>query len=231
MNYITWDEQDSRYIKGLVICELPPITKPPMRVAETVVDGVDGSYIEELGYSSYDKSVLIGVTPQANIDEVIKFFSGQGNVVFSNEPDKYYKAHIVNQIDYTRLVRFRTATVTFRVQPFKYKLNESEVKTSTEDGVYYVESAGTETSKPLIHLIGEGTVECRVNGNTMFSYTFPENEIEVYIDSEMQDAYVGTVLKNRNMMGEFPLLQSGINEVSFTGTVTDVEILARSRWL
>jgi phage-related protein len=175
--------------------------------------------------------VLIGVTPQANIDEVIKFFSGQCNVVFSNEPDKYYKAHIVNQIDYTRLVRFRTATVTFRVQPFKYKLNESEVKTSTEDGVYYVESAGTETSKPLIHLIGEGTVECRVNGNTMFSYTFPENEIEVYIDSEMQDAYVGTVLKNRNMMGEFPLLQSGINEVSLTGTVTDVEILARSRWL
>lgn len=230
MNYLIWQGRDSRYIKGLVISELPPISKPQMRVAETVIDGVDGSFIEELGYASYDKPLLIGITPQADVNEVIKFFSGQGNVVFSNEPDKYYKAHIINQIDYTRLVRFRTATVTFRVQPYKYKLNEAQVTTST-GGVYSVENWGSETSKPLIHITGVGTVECTVNGNTLFSYTFPENDTEVYIDSELQDAYVGSVLKNRNMVGEFPLLQTGANKISFTGTVTAVEILARSRWL
>ena len=231
MNYIKWKEQDSRYINGLVICELPPIVKPQMRIAETVIDGVDGSLIEELGYSPYDKQLLIGLTQNANIDAIIKFFSGNGEVVFSNEPDKYYKASIVNQVDYARLVRFKTATVTFRVQPFKYKLDELPVTISTSANVYNVENWGTENSKPLIRLEGSGTVECRVNGNSVFSYTFPSNDTEVYIDSELQDAYVGSVLKNRNMVGEFPILNSGDNEISFTGTLTSVEITARSRWI
>ena len=231
MNYIKWKEQDSRYINGLVICELPPIVKPQMRVAETVIDGVDGSLIEELGYATYDKPLLIGLTQNANIDAIIKFFSGKGDVTFSNEPDKYYKASIVSQIDYARLVRFKTATVVFRVQPYKYKLDELPVTISTSENVYNVENWGTETSKPLIRLEGSGTVECRVNGNSVFSYTFPSNDTEVYIDSELQDAYVGSVLKNRNMVGEFPILNSGDNEISFTGTLTSVEITARSRWI
>ena len=231
MNYIKWKEQDSRYINGLVICELPPIVKPQMRIAETMIDGVDGSVIEELGYSPYDKQLLIGLTQKANIDAVIKFFSGKGEVVFSNEPDKFYKASIISQIDYARLVRFKTATVTFRVQPFKYKLDELPVTISTSENVYNVENWGTENSKPLIRLQGSGTVECRVNGNSVFSYTFPSNDTEVYIDSELQDAYVGSVLKNRNMVGEFPLLNSGDNEISFTGNLTSVEIYARSRWI
>lgn len=231
MNYIKWKEQDSRYIKGLVICELPPIVKPQMRVLETVVDGVDGSLIEELGYASYDKPLLIGLTQNADVDAIIKFFSGKGEIVFSNEPDKFYKAHIINQVDYARLVRFKTATVTFRVQPYKYKLDEPPVTISTSENVYNVGNWGTETSKPLIHLVGSGTVQCRVNGDTTFAYTFPSNETEVYIDSELQDAYLGSVLKNRNMVGEFPVLKSGENEISFTGTLTQVEISARSRWL
>lgn len=231
MNYIKWNEQDSRYIDGLVICELPPITKPPMRVTETVIEGVDGSIIEEVGYSSYDKALVIGITPKAKIDEIIKFFSGKGEVIFSNEADKFYKAHIINQIDYTRLVRFKTATVIFRVQPYKYKLDEEQVTIPTKENVYNVENWGTETSKPLIHLMGEGIVECTLNGNAIFSYEFPENDIDVFIDSELQDAYIGTILKNRNMKGEFPVLQAGQNVLSFTGTLNSVEILARSRWL
>ncbi len=231
MNYIKWREQDSRYINGLVICELPPITKPQMRIAETLVDGVDGSVIEELGYAPYDRPLVIGLTQKANIDEVVKFFSGKGEVVFSNEPDKYYKAHIVNQIDYARLVRFRTATVMFRVQPYKYQLNEQPTTIPISDNKYIVQNWGNEISKPLIRIAGTGSVECSVNGDKVFKYTFSANDTEVYIDSELQDAYVGSVLKNRNMVGEFPILQVGVNEISFTGTVTEVEILARSRWL
>ena len=343
MNYIKFKNQDSRYINGLVISELPPITKPQMRVSETVVDGVDGSYIEELGYSSYDKPVTIGLTQRADINEVIKFFSGKGDVIFSNEPDKFYKAHIVGQIDYARVVRFRTATVVFRVQPHKYLVDEQYVTTGYEeptekhlitggvyadgtnvetspdvDGqktitryvevkpsndyelqgtlapegaqitvyfynseqtlleqqsvshtnniftfttpantkylkfsgytqvldvstinliekytetVYGVENWGNETSKPIMRISGTGTVKCRVNGDTVFSYTFPTGDTAVYIDSEAQDAYFETVLKNRNMTGEFPVFHVGSNAVMFEGTVTAVEILARSRWI
>lgn len=231
MNYIKWHEEDSRHIKGLVICELPPISKPQMRVSETIVDGVDGSIVDELGYSPYDKPLVIGVTQYANIDEIVKLFSGSGEVVFSNEPDKFYKAQIISQVDYSRLARFKTATVVFHVQPYKYKLDEMPVTISTTPNVYSVENWGTETSKPLIRLNGSGTITCKLNGNTIFSYTFPNGESEVYIDSETQDAYLDSALKNRNMNGEFPFLNPGINEFEFSGNLTSVEISARSRWL
>lgn len=130
-NKIIWKDIDSSTIKGLLICELPPITKPKMRVQETTVDGVDGSIIEDLGYETYDKSIRIGLTRDYDIDEVIKYFTGEGNIVFSNEPNKYYKAKIIEQIDYTRLLRFKEAEVKFRIQPFKYEYQEEEQNAET----------------------------------------------------------------------------------------------------
>lgn len=228
MNYVIWKNKDSRTIKGLLISELPPISKPAMRVQETIVDGVDGSYIEDLGYEAYDKPMLIGLSKDFDINEIIKYFSGDGNIVFSNEPDKYYKAKIIEQIDYERLLRFRTATVTFRVQPFKYEYQEAS-SIATESLV--VTNKGNYTSKPIITIIGSGTIELIVNDNTLFSYTFPDGEDTVVIDSQKQDAYLDTVLKNRNMSGEFPVFEIGENTISWNGTITSIEISSKSRWL
>ena len=136
MNTITWKGVSSTTIDGLLICELPPISKPPMRVKETMIDGRDGSVIEDLGYAPYDKPVTIGLRGNFNINKVIKYFTGEGEIIFSNEPDKVYTAKVINQIDYNRLLRFRTAVVQFRVQPYKRKYNEAykETQTATATG-------------------------------------------------------------------------------------------------
>ena len=138
MNKIIWKDIESTEIKGLMICELPPITKPKMRVQETTIDGVDGSIIEELGYESYDKTITIALTKNYDIDEVIEYFTGEGNVTFSNEPERYYKARIIEQIDFERLLRYRTAEVTFRVQPFKYEYQEgiSRLNLHSQEGEF-----------------------------------------------------------------------------------------------
>ena len=458
MNSIIWKGVSSTTISGLLISELPPISKPGMRVKETAIDGRDGSILEDLGYSSYDKSVVIGLHGNFDINKVIKYFTGEGEVVFSNEPDKVYTAKIVGHIDYNRLLRYRQTTIPFRVQPFKHKLNEAYKEAQTEvlngtalvindledaklktfsiygkttqngtptlenpvelvsvgdsgsiivqnmtiatpnglcgipvssggnytdeygqqwvcdeidlvrgvyvqrivrkdfdgteewdyskqgeyfllhhsilrsaymglplcshfirsatisSGVFFVGQAGfafyhtsssvsewkaflskqfangtpvklvgvlanpieislsteelsayaelhinepnttvqndgnahmkleyfkpyevfnegLETSKPIMMLKGEGTVVISVNGYEMFQYTFPEGENEVVIDSEKEDAYLGDVLKNRNMNGEFPVLLPGTNIIEWSGYVSSIEILPRSRWL
>lgn len=232
MNYLIWRGKDSRDIKGLVICELPPISKPQKRVKETVIDGLDGSIIEDLGYSSYDKVLTIGLTQKADIDEVIEYFTGDGEVIFSNEKDKYYKANINKQIDYARLVRFKTAKVMFRVQPFKYNYWEEERTVSTEGKEnIIVDNEGNHTAKPILTIKGAGKVDIAVNGNTLFSYTFPEGEDTVIIDSEKQDAYLGAVLKNRNMSGEFPTFDVGGNIITWNGTINSISISSYSRWL
>lgn len=131
MNSIIWKGIPSTDIQGLLICELPPITKPEMRTRETEIDGKDGSIIEELGYAPYTKTMKIGLHSIYNIDKVIKYFTGEGDVIFSNEPDRVYHARITEQIDFTRLLRYRQATVKFTVQPYKYKRNEYMVETQT----------------------------------------------------------------------------------------------------
>lgn len=231
MNYIIWNNKDSRDIDGLLICELPPITKPNMRAKETVVDGVDGSIIEELGYESYDKTIAVGLKVGADIDSIIEFFTGNGEIVFSNEPNKYYRATIIKNIDYARLLRYRVAKVTFRVQPFKYDRVEIDAVANVEQQSMVVENLGNHTAKPLIIITGSGMVELGVNGSTICQYTFPDGEDTVVLDSEKQDAYFDGALKNRNMIGNFPVFEKGNNELSWSGTVESIRIRRYSRWL
>ena len=231
MNYIIWNDKDSRNINGLMICELPPITKPQMRVKETVIDGVDGSIIEELGYESYDKTISVGLKIGADVDTILEYFTGNGEITFSNEPNKYYKARIIKGIDYSRLARYRVAKVTFRVQPFKYDTTEAEIYNLTDKKEVTVVNLGNHTAKPLITIKGTGTVELSVNGTTICNYTFPDGEDTVILDSEKQDAYVGDALKNRNMGGDFPILAKGTNTISWSGTVERISIKRYSRWL
>ena len=233
MNYVIWNDRDSRDINGLLICELPPITKPQMRAKETAIDGVDGSIIEELGYESYDKTIAVGLKIGADVDEIIEFFTGNGNIVFSNEPNKYYFARIIKGIDYQRLLRYRTANITFRVQPFKYDYEEIDIYADAERDSIPVSNDGNYFAKPIITIEGEGTVALSVNDTVICQYTFPEGENTVILDSEKQDAYLYIIdnLRNRQMVGEFPILQKGLNVIAWSGAVESVRIKRYSRWL
>ena len=67
MSYIEWKGIKSSTIPGLLICELPPITKPKMRTSVTKIDGRDGDIIEDLGYESYEKKIKITITKNKNL--------------------------------------------------------------------------------------------------------------------------------------------------------------------
>lgn len=120
INYIELNGEKSTSVKGLIIQSLPPISKPKMRTSIETIDGRDGDVVTKLGYSAYDKEVSIGLHGDFDIDDAIAFFDSDGEVVFGNEPDKYYRYQILEQIDFERLIRFRTAKVEMHVQPFKY---------------------------------------------------------------------------------------------------------------
>lgn len=128
MNYCILNGLKSSYIKGLLIQSLPSITKPLMRTSIEEIDGRDGDIVTKLGYSAYDKEMSIGLFGDYNIDEVIQFFASEGAVIFSNEPDKFYNYQIINQIDFEKLIKFKTATVTFHVQPFKHSAVDGVAK-------------------------------------------------------------------------------------------------------
>lgn len=232
MAEIIWKDKSSREIEGLIITDIPPITKPKMKTNITSIDGRDGDVIEVVGYESYTKSIGIGLTRNFNIDEVIKYFTGNGELILSDEPNKVYIASIYDDIDYERLLSLRKATIKFHVQPFKYLKDEQAVSLNiTDETSIEVTNQGLEISKPKMILEGSGTVEINLNGSTSFQYTFPFNETKVTIDSLEEEAYQDGAYKNRNMIGEFPKLQVGKNTISWSGTLTKITIEPKSRWL
>lgn len=231
---INWRGTANTALAGLMISELPPISKPEMRVDRTEIDGRDGDIVDELGYAAYKKTVRIGLTTGYDIDAIAKYFTGTGNLILSNEDDKYYKARIVSQVDFQKLLRFKTADVDFEVQPYKYKADESSVDlTITSQTDVSVTNAGLEESKPLIRLEGSGTIEIEVNAQSVFSIDIPGGDGYVLVDSDAMDAYVTAGLRNNNMTGDFPTLQPGSNTIGWsgTGTLTRIVVTPRSRWL
>ena len=209
MNSLIWRGVSSTTISGLLISELPPISKPRMRVKETIIDGRDGSTIEELGYEPYDKPVVIGLHGNFDINKVIKYFTGEGEVVFSNEPDKVYTAKIVEYIDYNRLARYRQATIIFRTQPYKHKLNEvyKAAPTSTAEGTSIVVSDSAEENLKAFSIYGKSTQ----NGT-------PTPTAPVDIVSLGADGSIGATINGINLFD----LKSGTVNVTTT-PVTFIE--------
>lgn len=231
MSYIIWKNKNSNEISGLLITELPPISKPKMRTSTTEIDGLDGDIVEYLGYKSYDKTISIGLTRNYDLNAIMSYFNGNGELILSNEPDKYYKAQIIDTIDYNKLINFKTAKVKFHVQPYKYLNSESPLILEINDETSLnVENKGLENSKPIITLYGSGTIQLLINNLSVCSVNIEEDEY-ITIDSEKEEAYFGSVLKNRQMQGDFPILNSGINNISWTGNLTKIEIQPKSRWL
>lgn len=186
-NYIILNDQNSNDISGLLIQSLAPISKPLMRTEIEEIDGRDGDITTKLGYSAYDKQITIGLFGNYDVDQVIAFFNSEGTAIFSNEPDKYYNYQIVDQIDFERLVRYRTATVTFHVQPFKFATT-GETQTL---------NAGNPVSAEGTNLVLEGSAEA------------PFSQFDLKGNTE-QDTYTGKNLLNLSTADGTSIEKNGI---------------------
>ena len=231
-NYVIQNGLDSRYIKGLLIQELPPITKPLMRTSIEQIDGRDGDVITKLGYSAYDRKMKIGLFGDYDIDDIITYFNSSGTVIFSNEPEKYYVYDILNAIDYERLMRFRTAEITYHVQPFKYSNIEKLKVFDSPTGAITVRNNGNYVSKPILHIKGSGTINLSLNGVQLFRIDLSVTN-SITIDTGSLEAYNDDVLMNRYVVGDYDkfVLKVGANSVSWDGQLTYIAFEKLTRWI
>ena len=233
-NYIILNGISSETITGLLIQNLPPISKPKQRVNIEEIDGRSGDIVTYLGYSAYDKQFEIGLYGDYDIDDVISFFNSQGTIIFSNEEDKYYNYQIIEQIDFERLVRYRTATVKIHVQPFKFSTIETPLSYEIGENQTSIKvfNSGNYKSNPKLTVYGTGSIVFALNGTNILTINLGD-EGNITIDTAELEAYKGTVLKNRLVSGDYDkfALLKGENTISWTGTVTKIEIDQYSRWI
>lgn len=223
MSYFIFNNAHSDDV-GIIVENLPPIVKPPKRYNVIEINGNNKIGVETLGYKAYEKTIPIGFM-DVDVSRIADWLDGSGTLILSNELDKYYDAFILNQIDYEKAIRFRKANITFLVQPYKHATGEEETTSRT------VVNQGNTACLPLMTIYGSGAVDVLINGIKACTITHINEYIT--LDSEEQEAYKGTTAtpQNRIMVGSFPELISGLNTITFTGTVTEVKTLVRSRWL
>lgn len=233
MNYVVINGVKSTTINGLLIQSLPPITKPSIKTQIETIDGRDGDIVNKLGYQSYTKELSIGLHGNYKVDDVIDYFNSSGKITFSNEMDKYYLYDIVDQIDFERLVRFKTATVKIRVQPFKYSLVDTKItKNITYEQSMTVFNRGNYIAKPIITIHGMGNIDLSLNGYHVMAINLSGHQY-IKIDVSEMNAYKGDVLLNRLVSGNYDdlVLKIGTNNLMWVGDVTKIEIENYSRWV
>lgn len=236
--YIIINGVSSKSVGGLLIQNLPAISKPKIRTSVEEIDGRDGDIVTTLGYAAYDKTFDIGLYGDYNVDDIIDFFNvTSGKVTFSNEIDKYYNFAIYNQIDLERLVRFRKAKVTMHVQPFKYSATDSPISndypSGTTNSTIKVRNKGNIVSKPTLSITGEGYIYVYLNSTQVFTINLA-TETTIIIDVAAMNAQddAGNYL-NRQVTGDYDdfLLKTGVNTIQVSGDITNVSIDNYSRWI
>ena len=233
-DYIILNGTSSQTIPGLLIQNLPPISKPRQRVEIEEIDGRDGDIVTYLGYGSYDKEFKIGLYGSYNVDEIISYFNSEGTVIFSNEEDKYYNYQIIEQIDFDKLLRYKEATVKMHVQPFKCSAEDNQKVFSVDSTTtsISIRNSGNIYSRPVLTITGSGSIDLYLNDIQLFVINM-ESYTSITIDTNNMNAYNGNTLLNRNVAGSYDnfKLNVGNNIISWSGTITQIEIDNYSRWI
>ena len=202
--YVIINGVNSNTITGLIISKLPPVTKPQMRLLTEQIDGRDGDINTPLGFSAYDKPLEIGLTAEADVNEVIAYFNQAGKIIFSNEPDKYYNFAIYDAIDYEKLIRFKTATINLHTQPYKYSNTQGAI--ALNSGSNTVVNSGNTVSKPDLILEGSGVVNLSINNRQIIEADLTDVN-KILIDSDTMNAY------SVNVINPIKSIKSDINPV------------------
>lgn len=234
-NYVIINGKSTKELRGIMVNELPPITKPSIRTQVEEIDGRDGDIITKLGYASYDKTITIGLFGGGyDVDEIIAFFNSEGTITFSNEEDKFYYFTMVSQLDIESLLRFKTASITFHCQPFKYSTIRFEENFPVATQSFTVFNQGNIYSKPIYEITGTGTINLSIDGTQRVVIDLGESSKTITIDTEKLDAYdSNNLLVNRSITGDYTnlFLNVGYSTISWSGTITSFKLKKATRWL
>lgn len=227
--YFIWNGVKSTDM-GVIMLKAPSISIPQRRVSEIKVSGRNGVLHEDdKTYGNYTKEAECHVMDRSQIDEVCGWLTGFGEVIFSSEPDKVYRAYIKNQISFESIMKnINDFLIQFDVEPFKYNINPiADELTLTNPTI--IRNGGTVYSEPIITVYGSGDITLTING-----VDFPLYGVNGYItiDSEMTEVFKGNISQNSKYGGAgFPRFDVGENTIGWTGNVTKVEIQPKWRWL
>lgn len=223
---------------GVRLLSMPTRHHPGRKGEFVEIPGRNGALFQDEGaYAQISIPVHCILPDDSNIDAVSLWLSGNGDLVFGDEPERAYHAQVAE--DFSRSnrsqhLRGQEFTITFDCEPFRYQATpETDIAlTASESSIF---NPGTAESQPLIRVNGTGDGTLMIGGNTLI---FNDLSGYIYVDCDAKIAYAGgsspadpMVLANHLVTGEWPTIKPGTDYVTFTGGIASVVITPRWRWL
>lgn len=228
MNYFIFNGKKSTD-KGIIITKMPPIPKPARRVDKITIPGRSGVLYQEDGsYETIVIQIQCAIIEDCNISEIASWLNGEGNLILSSNPDVFYKANIINQVDYTSIVNLiYEFPLEIELQPFCYSNeNYKKIFTKNENHIFNIPNA-TAKMLPYIKVVANDKITLTINNRTMVLNV--EDYIE--LDCELMIAHKNYENADNKVKGNFFELNPGLNKVNILGNYKQVEILYKQVFL
>ena len=212
-----------------VICEEEKnlISRASHRFEEIVVEGRNGSIINDLGYSNKEKTMNLFITKPDKINDILSWLNGSGIFEYDN---KYTTALFLDVAEPIRTASIKTLEIPFKMNPFWYKLNDDYIEAT--DSIIINE--GNTDSAPLIKIYKNTSdeIDISING-IILHYTFNDNEDYVELDCLNYSVTYDGLNRFRNLeMGfQFPYLNPGENIVVINSGDPTILFKRKDCWL
>lgn len=220
---------------GIVIAKRPNLPSPKRRVSYIETPGRNSSVrYDEKTYEDITLLIECGLKSIGDLinqtDEIKAwlFNTGESDLIFSFAPNKKYIAQVVNAIDFTQAFKYTSRfPIVFNCRPFKYASHNQEV--TITNPTTFMNNPGSIESEPILKVYGEGDITLKINDNEI---NLIDIRGKIILNSTLEDCYNDAFENlNHKMVGIFPLLKVGQNQIQFTGNVNKLEILPNWRWL
>lgn len=223
---------------GLVINNDLSFTVPERDVTLHEVPGVDGDLIVDNGrLKGFNKQFAVSLIVPENktLDQVSKEISewlrsevGWDKLTFTGYPNYYFEAICYETFDIQdMLLTYGKAVINFRCKPYKFK-NDGQSNLIITNG-QTLTNPEKRNAKPLVKITGTGNVTLKNNGKDWLILTAVDGYVT--IDSAQMSTHKDGLQQfqkmNANIKPLFPVLSPGANKITWTGTVTKVEITPR----
>ena len=222
--------------KGVfLIEELPVVSSAELKQELIEIDGRHGFLTNSQDvYSPIEINIELKLYNKSDIQKVRNIFRGSGNLILSNQEDRYYKATVTKQIEFGRVIRQNySVTITFMIQPHAYELKDNTVTLLNSPGKYTLTNSTNATSQPEITIYGTGNGILIIGDETINIKNINDH---IILDYELQEAYRITngspSNANTDVNCDYNEIQIGDTLIKWSGSgITKIEINPRWRYL
>ncbi|MDA1933053.1 distal tail protein Dit [Bacillus thuringiensis] len=212
---------------GICMVERPVIPTAEQEVEYIEVPGRHGSLTKKGAFKDVPLKIKFNMLEEENIKPLVRRMKAwlmNGKTLYFTDDDVYRKIkHVVIGDIANEIEEHGEFEVDFTLDPFEYT-EDANIMLTSPGSIY---NPGTMESTPMLFVAGNGTFRIFVND---VSFQIKDVNGSVVIDSDLLEAYSGTVSMNDKMIGGFPEFQIGENKIEWSGAIQFISIQPRWRY-